>query len=256
WLLYHDTTPQGAQVVGSNRVFIPYQKYWRLTQVLCPDLKDAAFLGAGAFAMPEALLDAFPQAEVDVIEIDPEVIQIGRKLFRVAEYPRLNAVASDARRFLALTPKKYDYIFGDAYSGVRYIPSHLVTSEFFQLVKERLKPSGIYMMNIVSAVNGKDATLFKAVGSTLSLVFDNITVFVTESEKLNLVQNLIIVATMHELDIPSISGKSSYSDREMKRLLASFLPPNKYDMTGGIILKDDANPIEYIVATAIVSEEL
>ena len=45
--------------------------------------------------------------------------------------PSVLPVAADARRFLRRAGPRYDFIVGDVYDGVRSIPPHLVTREFF-----------------------------------------------------------------------------------------------------------------------------
>ena len=174
-----DTTEEGAQYVDSREMPVghEYQRYWKLAKLFSPDLKTAAFLGGGGFAMPEALLDAFPDARADVVEIDPAVIEVGRKYFRVDEYPRMNAVADDARRFLRRTDTRYDMILGDAYSGLRCVPAHLVTKEFFELVKSRLNERGIFVVDIPGAIEGEDSKMFKSVVKTISEVFADRCVF-------------------------------------------------------------------------------
>ena len=94
--LFLDNSSEGAQLVQSREVPVDYQQSWEFSRVFFSKLSRAAFLGGGAFTMPEALLDAFPGSEADVAEIDPAVIGVGRRYFRVGEYPRLHPVAEDA----------------------------------------------------------------------------------------------------------------------------------------------------------------
>ncbi|MFN0206573.1 MAG: spermidine synthase [Planctomycetota bacterium] len=83
---------------------------------------------------------------IDGVEIDREIVELGRKYFRLDDR-LINIKIEDGRTFLARTPEKYDLIFGDAYRQP-YLPPHLVTKEFFAIVKERLNPGGICSINI------------------------------------------------------------------------------------------------------------
>src|SRR3546814_4522827 len=54
----------------------------------------------------------------------------------------------DARRALLSDPARYDVVIGDAFTDIA-VPAHLVTREFFALVRERLAPGGVYLMNVI-----------------------------------------------------------------------------------------------------------
>ncbi len=254
--LYLDTTLEGAQFVDSRQMVLPYQDYWQLARLFCPDVKRAAFLGGGAFTWPEALLDAYPQARVDVVEIDPAVIEVGRKYFRVDEYPRMNAVADDARRFLRASDGPYDLIFGDAYHGARCVPAHLVTREFFQLVRDRLNGGGVYIMNVAGAVGGDQAILFRSLKKTLSEVFPHQSVFSTHPDRPGDVeQNAFIVAAVDDLEIESIR-QGRYADRELaESLFRGYLPPHEVDVADAVVFTDNYNPVEYLAARTLRRSE-
>jgi spermidine synthase len=209
------------------------------------------FLGGGAFTMPEALADAFPDAQVDVVEIDAAVIEVGRKYFRLDEYPRVNAVADDARRFLRLAPNRYDLIFGDAYHGARCVPSHLVTREFFELVKDRLNPDGVYVMNIAGAPEGDGAVLFRCAAKTLSEVFEHQAVFCTNPDEPERVQNVFIVAASHDLALDAVRNRPGEAGRVAEDLFTGYLPPDSYDLSAGVVFTDDRNPVEFLVARSL-----
>jgi spermidine synthase len=216
-------------------------------------LKRAAFIGGGAFAMPEALLDAFPNARADVLEIDPQVIEVGRKYFRVDKFSRMHPIAEDARRFLRDTPEKYDFIFGDAYNGVRNIPAHLVTVEFFSLIKSRLSDDGIYMMNIISGLKGKNSIIFDSIYATLHEVFPHIYVFANSLDESGI--NIILVASARDLPIDSLAAEHIQRGGSLAALFKQYIPSQKMPTKSGPILRDDYNPIEYFIAKSISSED-
>ncbi|MBK8095167.1 MAG: fused MFS/spermidine synthase [Verrucomicrobiaceae bacterium] len=96
-----DSTQEGGMNVDTGELILPYQEYWKLALLRESEkVESALFIGAGAFGMPENVARDFPQAKVDVVEIDPQVIEVGRRFFRLGEYPQVTAHAADARRFL------------------------------------------------------------------------------------------------------------------------------------------------------------
>ena len=248
--LFLDNTCEGAQYVRAPAGKLPmlYQRSWQLSRVLTPDLKRAAFLGGGGFGMPEALLDAFPDAEADVLEIDPQVIDVGRRFFRVDRYPRMYPIAEDARRWLQWTDQTYDFIFGDAYHGVHSIPAHLATVEFFELVKARLSPSGVYAMNVRSPLEGDKATLFHVLRRTLQEVFPNVYVFALSPDQLGDVQNVIFVAAARDLGIEALAAKEGRRNDALGHIFLGYVPAGRLPVVEVAVLRDDYCPVEYLAA--------
>jgi spermidine synthase len=244
-----DSTMEGAQVVSSGELIFPYQQYWRLAEVLCTDVKRAAFLGAGAFGMPEQLSKRFPEADVSVVEIDPEVVAVGRKYFRLDEYPRVHAFAADGRRYLRTSENQYDFIFGDAYNGVQFVPPHLVTREFFAEVRDKLTPSGVFVMNLIGSTQGNHSDLFWSVMNSVRLEFKETILFGTSSHNPAESQNLIIVASREPIE-PRIKGwlrAQTSVHPHFSRLLDS-----RIDLIANpaqtAVFTDDHNPVELTVA--------
>jgi spermidine synthase len=248
-LLHLDSTTEGGQYLSARELPIHYQKYWELTKVFCPHLKSALFLGGGGFAMPEAVHDAFPQSRIEVIELDPMVIEVGQRFFRTGEYPRMQVIAGDARLYLRHTDRRYDFIFGDAFNGVHNIPAHLVTVEFFDAVKRHLTSRGMYMMNIISAVEGGQSMLFHAVTNTMAKVFRHIEVFTLDPDHRAPLQSLLVLASTEELPVSSLATTTSLSRATKERFQKSYLRPDQYAVSKQMVLTDEYNPVEYIVAS-------
>ena len=93
-----------------------------------------------------AILDRDPAAQITAIEIDPEVIDLARKLVPRIDRPDVRMVAADARLFLREDRGEYDYVLVDLFAGEQ-LPPHCVTEEFFRLAKDRLAPDGVMFMN-------------------------------------------------------------------------------------------------------------
>lgn len=250
-LLKLDTTVEGAQEVETGDLVLPYQLYWRLSDVYCEKVDRACFLGGGGFGMPQQLSRRRPRAAIDVVEIDPAVIDVGRRFFRLGEFPRIEPRAADARRWLATSPTHYDLIFGDAYNGLRYVPAHLVTSEFFALVKSRLTPGGVFMMNVLSAAEGRRAEMFQSLITTLQPHFARLLVFGTLREQPEVVQNLIVVAS--DADLGQRQRHAGALDAQLAALLATQLDARLYTHLPATPLTDDYNPVEYLIARQLTA---
>jgi spermidine synthase len=111
--------------------------------------------------------------KVDGAEIDPVVIDLGRKHFHLppADDPRLRAYAMDGRQLLATVPadRRYHMIAIDAFANELYIPFHLATREFFRLCRDRLEPGGVLAMNVYAS--RADSPNLAAIENTLADAF-------------------------------------------------------------------------------------
>ena len=99
-------------------------------------------LGGGSFA--DFLVESFPQWKIRVVEIDPVMIRLAKRYFPV--HPRIEITEADGRVFLKNVREKYDIIVMDAF-GENFIPPELYTLEFFTMMKNRLSPRGMVLMN-------------------------------------------------------------------------------------------------------------
>jgi spermidine synthase len=104
---------------------------------------------------------------VDGVEIDGVLVELGRKYFALEE-SRLAIFLEDARTFLARHDARYSLVIGDAYRQP-YIPPHLATREFFELVRERLVPGGIVALN-VGAIT-EDSPVLLGIQNALAAAF-------------------------------------------------------------------------------------
>lgn len=253
-VIYLDSTVEGAQYEKSKEIPIEYQRYWELVKVFAPEPKSAAFLGAGSFTMPEALADSYPDAKIDVMEIDPEVVEVGRRFFRVNDYPQISPVVGDARRSLRMSERKYDLIFGDAYNGIRYIPAHLVTKEFFEIVKSSLSDNGVYMMNIITAIEGENSKLFHGIVNTVMQSFEHIHVFSVNPHDMKEAQNIILVAANRKMDMKLSARFHGKEKKRLEGLLSTYIAPSSYNIDDSLVFTDSFNPIEYIIARNLSSK--
>jgi len=80
--------------------------------------------------VPKQFLAAYgADAQIDAVEIDPKIIELGRKYFKMEDasvtptHPNFQVHADDARYWLATAGKTYDVIGMDAYHQP-YIPFH------------------------------------------------------------------------------------------------------------------------------------
>lgn len=248
--IFMDRAPEGAQLENGGELVFDYTTYYRLESLFVPDLRRAAFLGGGAYSMPEALANDHPEAVVDVVEIDPMVERLGRRFFYLDEYRgRVRPVVGDGRTFLLGARERFDLIFGDAYRGQQNVPSHMITREFFELTRRRLDDDGIFMMNLISAINGPMSRLFASVSATLREVYPELYVFAVDAPFPTRPQNLILVAPARGRGLTESALRDRAGDDEdLLSMVENLVPGELHGTSGATVLTDDYNPVEYIIA--------
>lgn len=171
--------PDGSRVLHLNEG-VAVHSVWRRDEVLTGGEWDAplavpglvgrplrrvAILGNAGGTSARALGRYYPAAEIDGVELDPAVTRAGRRFLGLGDNPRLTVHHADARPFLRSTRSRYDLIVVDAYRQP-YVPFYLATREFFRLVRQRLAPEGVVLLN-VATVPGDDR-LADGIGGTLA----------------------------------------------------------------------------------------
>jgi len=192
--LYLNNLRHGSMYMnGSQAAAVRYTDYFNLAFVFNQDIERVLFVGGGAFSGPKQFLAYYPNVRVDVVEIDTDVIQAARDYFGVVDDPRLRVFVEDGRTFVEKAGR-YDLIVLDAYSKT-YVPFHLMTREYMESLSRHLNPGGVIVSNLISSFIGDTSDLMRAECRTMSIVFDEVYIFHTKSERTSELQNLILVAT-------------------------------------------------------------
>lgn len=139
-------------------------------------LRNAAIIGLGGGTIPRELSAVYGNIPIDGVEIDGEIVKLGRQYFRMNE-PNLRTIVQDGRYFLSTTSQQYDLIGIDAYQQP-YVPFQLTTTEFFRGVKQRLSPSGVVVAN--AGRTSSDFRLVEALAQTMHTVFPSVYIINTE----------------------------------------------------------------------------
>jgi len=150
---------------------LPYAKSAMIGLAFAEQLDRILVLGVGAGNIPMFLRKHCSDAQIDVIDIDPQIIALAKQYFNLVEDRRLRAYAQDGRAFIENVQKPYDLIFLDAYTAAG-IPKHLASKEFLLSLKKALKPSGAVVANMWSTP--KVNPLYKSMLRTYQEVFHGV----------------------------------------------------------------------------------
>ncbi|MFH1466148.1 MAG: fused MFS/spermidine synthase [Pseudomonadota bacterium] len=137
-----------------------------------PDtMRDVLVIGLAGGTVVRQLLEAFPEARVDGVEIDGRVVEVGKRFFDDDD-PRIRPIVMDGRVFLQASDARYDVVLIDAYRQP-YIPFHLITREFFGQVRDHMREDAVLAVN-VAGVHGVSSDLSAMVYRTLREVFPTV----------------------------------------------------------------------------------
>ena len=202
-----------------------------------------AILGNAAGTTARAYGEYLPDTEIDGVEIDPELEEVGNRFFDMDSNENLTVHSEDARPWLRRSEGGYDAIFVDAYRQP-YIPFYLATREFFELVRNRLAPGGVVVVNAGHPEGNDD--LEKVLGRTLSSAFPNVMRDPIEPT------NTLLVASEAELSPDAIRKGARGLPLEVTNLAATEASRFGELLEGGEVYSDDLAPVEWLIDRSIL----
>jgi predicted membrane-bound spermidine synthase len=245
--LYLDGQPHSAMDLDDPyRHVFDYTRYFHLPLLLTDDVDRVLFVGGGGFTGPKRFAADYPNVTVDVVEIDPEVTDVGKRYFGLEESERLTVYSEGGRQYLRETDRTYDLIVLDAYRRDK-VPFQLTTVEFMRLASDRLDDDGVLFANLISAPTGPASKFYRAEYKTMKQVFPRVYAFPTEGG--GVVQNIEVVATKDE----TLVTESELLDRNRRRELGIDLASEIRSYRRGTetddvpVLRDDRAPVDELL---------
>jgi len=127
---------------------LEYLQHMMATGLLRPDPRRILQLGLGAAGLARFCHRHLPRARLAVVEIDPEVIAVAHRWFRLPQPDaRLELVAADARAALRDRPGSADWLQVDLYDAQARGPVH-DDPAFYRACRDALRPGGAASFNL------------------------------------------------------------------------------------------------------------
>ncbi|NLH18189.1 MAG: fused MFS/spermidine synthase [Phycisphaerae bacterium] len=191
----------------------------------------------------------FPEMEIDVAEIDPEIPPIATQYMGFETDDKLKVHVEDGRIFIKKRLRhnppepKYDMVILDAFNG-DYIPFHLMTREFLEEVKGVLADDGVVVANVFSSNR-----LFDAEFRTFVEVFGRAQAYFGEEST-----NVMLAAPGSAGPILSMrdameKARAVRQDRKIAFNLvevAQRLAPKAEPEADAMVLTDDRAPVNWL----------
>ncbi|MET0979865.1 MAG: fused MFS/spermidine synthase [Candidatus Saccharimonadales bacterium] len=146
-------TQSGIYVGNPDKLLFWYTERMAEVVAVAPKQDRILVLGGGAFTLPRYLANTYPDSQVDVVEIDPELADISRKYFSYDDPKNVEMIFDDARTYINKTQKTYDVILVDVYSDAD-VPFSLMTGEYGDQIKRLLSDDGVVVVNMIAGRHG------------------------------------------------------------------------------------------------------
>lgn len=148
-----------------------YTRYMTAVLAYAGDVDRILEIGFGGGRTAWYLHRTMPDLNVTSVELDPEVFKLAKRYFGIRLEPNFNVSIEDGRRYIMRRKTKWPVILIDAYRSA-FVPFHLLTTEFYRLVKSRLRPDGAVAQNVEP-----NTMMFDAALVTIGKVFDHVDLY-------------------------------------------------------------------------------
>ncbi len=214
--------------------------YFLAPLLYMPDASRVLIIGFAGGTVARQYL-SLSNTSVVGVEIDPLVVRVAKRYFGVKESDRLRIATADGRTYLSLHKEKFDIILMDAFNPPT-IPFHLATREFFELVKDRLNPGGLFAINLPRY--GEAAHVVDPVCATLEVVFGQILLI---DRRPDIPQ--LAIASAASLDLDGFASRVRANAIGAPLWVVEGIADKAAAFSGNmdLVLSDDRSPIEILV---------
>ena len=210
-------------------------------------LHRVGIIGLAGGTIAHQFTRVYGPVPIDGVEIDPAIVNVGRKYFDMNE-ANLHVYVQDGRTFLDTTAARYDLVAIDAFQQP-YIPFQLTTREFFTTIRSHLSSTGVVVLNTAHTTH--DYRLVQAFINTMSQVFPSVYTLNVPGTF-----NTEVMATVQPTSISTFRANlAQFAPTSVMGQVASEVSPvvREGHADGGIVFTDDRAPIEQITDQLLLS---
>jgi spermidine synthase len=232
-----DYTESVANLADPDDLPLRYTQVMTIAALYPETPKRILMLGLGGGTLSTYLGRFMPEAYIDVVDIDRRVIETAKTYFGLRESEHVRYLDGDGRVFLNRHKELYDLILLDAYRG-GFVPFHLLTREFYELVKQRLAPGGAVASNVHDGTK-----LYHSTVKTLGQVFPSVDLYPTRQGE------VIAVGTVWTPEQEMLAHRAAALQEAqnfrfpLPELLERRMSNPRAEAEGGDLITDDFAPV-------------
>lgn len=127
-------------------------KIWTKALASLHGYKKILVLGLGVGNLAGIINNNFPATSITGVEIDPEIVKIGKKYFKLDNISNLKIEICDAFNLIIKTKIKYDLIFVDLFIGENS-PEEIESDNFLENLSQTISKNGMVVFNRLTTKN-------------------------------------------------------------------------------------------------------
>jgi len=226
-----------------GRIHLSYARTAMAGLALAEQPRRILVVGLGGGTIPSFLRRHYPEAQIDVAELDPDVAEVARRFFGFREDEKLRTHVGDGRAFIEkLRGPVYDVIFLDAY-GTDSVPTALTTREFLLAVRRALQPGGVVIGNVWAQTHNP---LFNSMLRTYQDVFQDLYILEVAQSANRIVLALPSRRALNETQMAeraSKIGRERHFGFDAGELVKPGFTHVRDEFKDGRVLLDSAKPV-------------
>lgn len=130
-----------------DRLVMGYSRMMMGFLMFNPRPQRIAMLGLGGGSLAKFCYRELPDARIDVVEINPQVIALRDEFLVPPDDNRFRIHLGDAARFVGQSTRQFDVLLVDVY--LRYgLPQRLASQEFYDSCRNALVDGGVMVLNL------------------------------------------------------------------------------------------------------------
>lgn len=182
----------GVRLNGDSEPILRYAQFIaKGIDLFADDDARILVLGGGTFTLPRHLAETYPNATIDVVEIDPQLQEIAKQYFFYQPTDNIRIINEDGRTFVNRTEDTYDIVVSDAF-GDTGIPFTFTTEQFAEAVYSLLNDGGIVIYNVIAADHGPCRPLLRSINDSFLTQFEKSTAIAIRDNSFTLRQNVLL----------------------------------------------------------------
>lgn len=189
-----------AALHNSSKSGWPYADLFHVASALARHRRRALFVGSGGAVSVHQFARVYPGIAIDLVELEPAVIELARSWFSLDAIPRLTVHVTDGASFIHHAhARTWDIVVIDAYDASDCSPAYLERT-FLVALHRALQPGGAVAFNIIGALRGPGPVT--ALVNAASAIFEDVRIVPVispnETYAEDTLRNVVVVVTRGE----------------------------------------------------------